>query len=186
MIDEALDRLRESNPVPGEVNPAPIDALLARIQSEAEQEPRVRPHRHTRLLANLVPALAVGVAVAVAAVAIVVLAHRQRASVPATNGPPKVPIPLPRHGMLGVVAIDGATYAPGGLEMISVAQCFPCAGGRRRVSVTARGDSPPPTGASPGPPGVPGGSTRRSSAARKMAGPAARSASRECAVSTPT
>lgn len=128
MIDEALTRLRDSNPVPGAVTPAPIDSLLAQIEAGAATRTR-RPWR-ARIIAGMVPALAVAAAIAVAVVAIVTLGHRGQAGTgPASHSPSAPRLPVPKRGMPGVVEINGATLLPGGAETIALMQCFPCAAG---------------------------------------------------------
>lgn len=130
MIDEALERLRDSNPVPGEVTPASIDELLAHI--EARSGAAARRTWPARVAAGVVPGLAAAAAIAVAVVAIVTLGHRGHAGTAPASHPPERPrLPVPKRGMPGVVEVDGATLSPGGVQTISLSQCFPCAAGTR-------------------------------------------------------
>ncbi|HEX3689799.1 MAG TPA: hypothetical protein VHV28_08880 [Solirubrobacteraceae bacterium] len=127
MIDE-LDRLRDSDPVPGEVTPAPVHELLARIEARGSAPTR-RPWR-TRVASGVVPVLAAAAAIAVAAVAIVTLGHRGRAgTAPASRSPSTARLPLPKRGMPGVLGVQGAALLPGGAQTISLTQCLPCAAG---------------------------------------------------------
>ncbi len=128
MIDEALDRLRDSNPVPGDVTPVSIDSLLAQIEARGKARTR-RPWR-ARVGAGVVPVLAAAAAIAVAVVAIVALGHRGHAgTAPASHFPATPRIPLPKRGIPGVVGVVGATLRPGGDQTISLTQCYPCAAG---------------------------------------------------------
>ena len=86
MIDEALERLRDSNPVPGDVTPESIASLLAQIEARGAAPAR-RPWR-ARVGAGVVPVLAAAAAIAVAVVAIVTLGHRGHAgTAPASHSP---------------------------------------------------------------------------------------------------
>jgi hypothetical protein len=141
MIDEALERLRDSNPVPGEVTPASVDYLLARIEADAPERPRRR--LRARVATTLVPTLAVATALAVAAVAIVVLSHRRGGANTPASGPSTLRVPS--RGMPGVLMVDGVTFEPRGLWTISLTQCFPCATNQRMrnwtLTSTDGGDS---------------------------------------------
>src|SRR5947209_14231541 len=101
MIDDALERLRESNPVPDEVQPPPLDFVLRQLGDAGSTRRRSR----ARVGASLMPAagIAAAVAVAVAVVAIVLPGHH---SGPAGTQPRQLPthatIPTPRFGRPGV------------------------------------------------------------------------------------
>ncbi len=131
MINEAIDRLRDSNPVSAEVTPEPFASVMARIEAEAAPPTRTaRPVLGRRLVTGLVPALGVMVAIAVVVVAVLALGHRGRtAASPGSRPPAKPRLLVPKRGMPGVIAVDGAALRPGGVQTIALEQCFPCAAG---------------------------------------------------------
>jgi hypothetical protein len=126
MSQNALERLRHSNPVAGEPAPPPFASVLAHVQAATRPE---RPVRR-RWLGGIVPVLGVTAAIAVAAVAIVVFRHGRPPATPANRQhPPAGPyLPIPHGGMSGVVMVSGAAFpgAPGGI--LSIDQCSPCQG----------------------------------------------------------
>lgn len=122
MIDEPLERLRRSNPVPSEVAPPPIENVMRRISAEA---PAGRTPR--RWVHGIVPALGVVAAIAVIVAAVLLLGHRSPAPPTRTTpGTTPSPPPLPTHGMPGVVSLYGGAFSSSGAGAFSFQQCQPC------------------------------------------------------------
>lgn len=138
MTVDALEFLRDQNPVPHGGTAPPMDRVLAQIEAAAGPG-RPGGSRNTRRRSwtgMLVPALAVAATLAVLA-AVVVLAVTHRAAPPAhlppaTRKTPElgsVPSPgslMPHGGMPGVVSVNGAASPSTDDALIFFGQCQPC------------------------------------------------------------
>ena len=131
MTVDALEFLRDQNPVPHGSTAPPMEWVMARV-ARAEREPAAR----RRIRFPLVPAVAVAATLAVVA-AVVVLAVTHRAAPPAhmppatrkTPGLGSVPSPgslMPQGGMPGVVSVNGAASPSTDDALIFFGQCQPC------------------------------------------------------------
>jgi photosystem II stability/assembly factor-like uncharacterized protein len=120
MSDDILERLRHSNPVPGDPGAPPIEPVLKRLGagSPAALAPRWR--------GGMLPALGALAALAVVAVALVLAGHGARRATPGSGARPA--------GLRGAVFATGS-FVASGRGVVSVAQCYPCRAGTRAGQV---------------------------------------------------